>query len=516
MLDEIGKGGFGVVWLAELLGEGGFQKEVAVKVLHHGQEDADIARRLRDEARILGLIRHPGVVQVDGLVRVEGRWAVVMELIDGPDLSRLLCEGALPPRVALEVAGEVARVLAAAWETRGPDGQPLRLIHRDIKPSNLKLTATGAVKVLDFGVARAEFSSREAVTTKGSFGTVGYMSPERLEWVDGHEGDVYALGVVLFEMLVGERLGRTSPRPERHEALLEAARGRLRPSLPDPDPGIEDLVLSLLAFDAGRRPSAHDVEERCDLLADAAGGEKLRRWAARTIRPRSDAPDAVPPARVTAMVELSGATFGPLSEDPPPHVPETPEERAEPIVSSTSAGQGAGRRGPLRLGPWLAGGLAAAGVVSVALWALGGPGTFPSEAEATAGGPETPTLAPPPPPDPSAAAAATPAQDLRAAPSAAPATPEPSPKATSSETPRSRDVPLGRVDVTVVGGDARVSLVPVAGGTARAPGALPEGTYAIRATFEDGSVVEAGTVRVESGRTQQLECNARFRNCKTR
>lgn len=140
----------------------------------------------------------------------------------------------MPPVAALAIVEEVASALHAAWHQDGPDGAPLRLIHRDIKPSNLRITAHGEVKMLDFGVARAELSSREEHTQEAAFGTVPYMAPERFYGEDTVAGDVYALGVTLFEMLTGVKPGKSAMDADRAppgekvpRAVVLAGRGHL-------------------------------------------------------------------------------------------------------------------------------------------------------------------------------------------------------------------------------------------------------------------------------------------------
>ena len=162
--EVLGKGSFGLVYRAELLGAGGFSKPVALKVLRGSFDpSAEIEQRLRDEARLLGMLRHPNVVQVDGLARLPDGWAVVMEYIQGVDVGVLIRIGPLPPRAALEIACEVAGALHSAWALPSPlTGQALKLVHRDLKPGNLRITAHGEVKILDFGAARAEVGTREA------------------------------------------------------------------------------------------------------------------------------------------------------------------------------------------------------------------------------------------------------------------------------------------------------------------------------------------------------------------
>jgi serine/threonine protein kinase len=120
ILGVLGRGGFGTVYRADLLGEGSFVRPVALKVLNADMEDvATVAERLRDEARLLGRIRHRAVVHVDGLVRLDDRWTIVMEYVDGADLGRVLEQhGRFPPRPAFEIVGEGWRP-RCTWSTRG-------------------------------------------------------------------------------------------------------------------------------------------------------------------------------------------------------------------------------------------------------------------------------------------------------------------------------------------------------------------------------------------------------------
>ena len=277
ILGTIGKGGFGTVYKAELLGEGGFVKTVALKVLNAEVAQMDeVAQRLRDEARVLGLVHHRAMVKVDGLVKLDGRWTIVMEYVEGVDFKKLIGDD-IPQGPALEMITEIASALRSAYEQLGPDGKPLCMLHRDIKPSNLALTAAGEVKVLDFGTARGNFASREARTEQLAFGTVDYMSPERMEFIDLPAGDIYALGVVLYEMLAGQSLGRTSPRPDKHALKRQEAVDALVAK--GCNEGVVALVRDMLAFEAADRPTAREVEQRGRDLRAGAGGPWLSDWA---------------------------------------------------------------------------------------------------------------------------------------------------------------------------------------------------------------------------------------------
>ena len=128
----LGRGGFGTVYKAEFVGDGGFTKKVALKVLNPDLENVEeVARRFRDEARMLGLIRHRAIVQVDGLVRLSGRWAVIMEYVEGVSLKPIITADRVPPSAALQIAGELAGALDVAYNAPGPEGGPHLLVSRD-------------------------------------------------------------------------------------------------------------------------------------------------------------------------------------------------------------------------------------------------------------------------------------------------------------------------------------------------------------------------------------------------
>jgi len=319
LIETLGKGAFGTVYRAEIIGPGGFAKQVALKVLNRDDRmPEEMALRLRDEARILGLIRHRAVVGVDNLADFGDAWGVVMEYVAGVDLAIAAHHARIPARVALEIIEEIASALHAAWAVPSDvTGEPLRLVHRDIKLSNIRLTAQGEVKVLDFGVARADFQEREAATRSLLFGSMRYMAPERLDGVDGHETDIYALGVVLAELLAGDSFDSPPTNPKRNRAWLDSVLSDVRRSVSlgqspedasDYEPLIQ-LIGEMIAFEPGERPSGREVERRARTLKGGFPGPYLREWAEVEV-PRLDG--HVPKRELTEgapaiLVEKSGS-----------------------------------------------------------------------------------------------------------------------------------------------------------------------------------------------------------------
>jgi len=267
LLKPIGKGGMGSVWLAEHIALG---RRAALKMLHpEFSNRPDIVTRFFNEARAATSIADPGIVQIfDFGQHVDGRAYIVMELLDGEPLDRRLKrEGALSLADGLRLMRQVASTLGAA-HARG-------IVHRDLKPENIFIVRDPEVpggeraKVLDFGIAKL-VGDHAGVKTQASLlmGTPAFMSPEQCRGA-GHvdqRSDVYALGCVLFALVVGRP-------PFQSEGAGEIIAMHLRESAPEPSqlrPGIpaeiDELVLRCLAKDPTQRfPTAGD-------LANAIGG----------------------------------------------------------------------------------------------------------------------------------------------------------------------------------------------------------------------------------------------------
>lgn len=352
-LRMLGEGSFGAVHLVELREHEDFVQTLAVKWLHpRWSQSPEYAMRLRDEARLLALLRHQAIVRVHGLTRIDGRLAILMEPVDGADLGRVR---SLPVRAALEVGAAVADALDAAWSEVPPGSDaPLEVVHRDIKPSNVMVTARGAVKVMDFGVARASFDTREAETRSQQFGTARYMAPERwLQGVAEAPSDVYSLGVTLLELISGEPVSQPRLSSDGYATDVGVAVGRLADH-----PDLAELIGGMLAFDPARRPTAAEVARRCARLAEAAPGEGLRDWASHAVSAAHN--EGVESALTgTELVEESGAAVQTL-----PWTSEIPEAAVPPPRPAVS--------GWLRVAVGAAT-VALVGTIGVALAGRGGP-----------------------------------------------------------------------------------------------------------------------------------------------
>jgi Tol biopolymer transport system component len=211
IIAKLGQGGMGEVYRAH---DSKLDREVAIKVLPTEMSgDPERVARFQREARTLASLQHPNIASVYGFDEVDGVRFLVMELVEGEDLSERIERGA----IAEDDAAEIVRKIAAALDA----AHAMSIVHRDLKPANIKLTSDGEVKVLDFGLARAYAGDPEqdedptlsptitaAMTQAGTIlGTAAYMSPEqaRGRFVD-HRSDIWAMGVIYFEMLTGQRL----------------------------------------------------------------------------------------------------------------------------------------------------------------------------------------------------------------------------------------------------------------------------------------------------------------------
>ncbi len=281
----VGAGAVGSVYLADLVGAQGFRRQVAVKVLLSNHPDGDMfMSRVRDEARLLGLLQSDSILKVIELVRVDGRDAVLMEYVEGIDLGALIEGGHRPPPRALaELIATVAGALHRAHTAVHPaTKEPLNVIHRDVKPPNIMVTSQGSVKLLDFGVARARFDSRESYTGQFVLGTLNYMAPEYILHTQvSSAADIFALAITAWESATGEVFGQPKLRKEQHEARVEERLVMLGGEHRELAPVLREM----LAWDPAARPSGADVERSLLKATDLLRGTGLRSWAGEVMSP---------------------------------------------------------------------------------------------------------------------------------------------------------------------------------------------------------------------------------------
>lgn len=239
--DEIGRGSMGVVYRGKQIALG---REVAVKVLPQTlAKDASYVARFIREAQIIAGLNHPNIVQIYDAGQQNKLLYFVMEFVQGPTLASLLqLDGFIPQHLAAEYAAQIADALYSAYSER-------HVIHRDIKPENLMLDRWGKVKVMDFGLARVTGQQRITVA-KTLVGSIYYASPEQVwGYPLDNRSDIYALGVVLYEMLCGHRPFTGRSMPELTQAIVSGVMQPPRTHNPEIAPELEQIVLTAMARD---------------------------------------------------------------------------------------------------------------------------------------------------------------------------------------------------------------------------------------------------------------------------
>ncbi|WP_437286416.1 protein kinase domain-containing protein [Sorangium sp. So ce406] len=253
VVDEIGVGGMASVHLARMDGPGGFQKWVAIKRIHpHLVEDDQFVDMFLDEARIAAGINHANVAQVFDLGKDDNTYWIAMEYLHGEPLREVMRRAEerrlrISPELAARICSDAAEGLHAAHELRGKNGQLLGLVHRDVTPHNLFLTYDGYTKVVDFGIAKVadRLSSTRAGTLKGK---LAYMSPEQVRGNDvDRTTDVFALGVVLWELTTNQRLFRMDTDLDTLEKVQACVVPPPSTIVPDYPIELESVVMKALA-----------------------------------------------------------------------------------------------------------------------------------------------------------------------------------------------------------------------------------------------------------------------------
>jgi len=269
ILSRLGSGGMATLFLARRRGVAGFSRLVAIKVLHpHLAVDPDLVKMFIQEAKLCSRIVHPAVVHVEELGEADGRYYLAMEYVHGCALSALLqrlgtLNGRLTPEVATWIAVRVAEGLHEAHELTDSSGKSLSLVHRDVSPQNILISRSGHVKIIDFGIAK--IAGRVVMTQPGLLkGKLSYMSPEqaRGESLD-RRSDVYALGVVVWEMLTTRRLFVSSGQTPLLDLVRDPDVEPPSAWVPDIPEALDVAVMDALSADReSRLPTARAFRNR--------------------------------------------------------------------------------------------------------------------------------------------------------------------------------------------------------------------------------------------------------------
>ena len=293
LLRRIAQGGMAEVYLAQQTGPAGFSKQLVIKKIHpHLAHNEEFVGMFLDEARVAALLSHPNIGQIYELGEEHGQYYIAMEYIDGCNLrqlnKRLRRKGILmPPELAARIAADVCNALEYAHRFRDADQKLLRLVHRDISPQNVMMSRDGAVKLIDFGIAKATTNQQltQGNVLKGKF---SYMSPEQASGKRlDRRSDIFSVGVVLYEMLLGEKPFRVpgqvgKSRSDNTELLRLVTRCEYR--LPGhgevPDALVEFIKRTMTAHRGDRYQTAREARDALETaLREMPGDGSPRRLA---------------------------------------------------------------------------------------------------------------------------------------------------------------------------------------------------------------------------------------------
>ena len=273
IISPVGAGGMGEVYRAR---DSVLKRDVAIKVLpEYWSRDPDRLRRFEVEAQAAATLNHPNVISIFHVGRYEGSPYIVTELLQGETLRERLRHGAMPLREVLDIGGSIAQGLAAAHAAG--------VVHRDLKPENIFLTKDGRVKLLDFGLAKFDPVASESgstatvqqVTNPGHvLGTVGYMSPEQVRGRPADtRSDIFALGVILYEMVTGRPAFRKETSAETMSAILKEDPPAISQHSSTTPPGLQRVIARCLTKNAEQRfQHASDVGFALEALSDTSTG----------------------------------------------------------------------------------------------------------------------------------------------------------------------------------------------------------------------------------------------------
>jgi serine/threonine protein kinase len=533
--EKIASGGMADIFRAERVGAMDISREVCIKVIRAAFcSDAEFVQMFIDEARISSRLRHSNIVAIDHFGSIDGSLFMCMEWVHGTDASRLLkrlvtLRRALPVDAAVFIVAEVLKALEYAHAKTDERGVWLEIVHRDVTPHNVMVSYAGEVKLSDFGIAKATSRLHQ---TQGDVikGKIAYMAPEQaMGGALDRRTDLFAVGVMAFELLAGRRPFPGADATEGVQAMLRGERAALRRLRPEVPVAVEAVIDKLLALRADERyDDATAARDAIDAIPGLGGGHRtlqrlLRELYAEeqhsTLLPRfgAEAPREGATEPMRSFASISGVT------EPTPHTTDTtlpagptargartltagPQEPLEPTLASTPvpvavavprlpeppAAAPRSPRWPLALAGVV---FAAAGVVlAVAVTVARRPVETRPAASVAAPRPEAPTPTPGATPTPAApppvAPAALPDAAATVADAAAPEAPAEEGHATLSVVA----IPWGQITVNGRTEENR--------GTFR----LRPGRYRVEAE-QPGIARKRRTVRLRAGDTETLRIN---------
>lgn len=354
LLERVSVGGMAEVFRAKPFDAPDFRGYLALKrILPHLAEDEEFIKMFVDEAKLTVQLNHPNIVRIYELGQFQNSYYILMEFISGKDVLALQKtmrrqRDIMPVDMSMFIAREMARGLHYAHHKRDPDGNPLNIIHRDVSPQNVLIDYRGRVKVIDFGIAKAEVqSTRTAIGVLK--GKMGYMSPEQVRGeVLDYRSDVFAIGTVLWEMLTNRRLFHGENEFDTMQKVRDAVADPPSTRNPFVTPEVDQIVMGAITRDPeDRYESAAAFADRIDewLQSNPYSDEDLSVWM-RTIfaddldderAKRDEFATIVSPDDVLRLQEAAMAPAEPAFDPEPDTVP-----KAQPIDPALVAPVGLG------------------------------------------------------------------------------------------------------------------------------------------------------------------------------
>jgi eukaryotic-like serine/threonine-protein kinase len=333
LVKKLASGGMAQIYLAAIDGPDGFTKSCVIKkVLPEYVDRGDFSEMFVTEAKVAALLNHPNIIQIFDFGKLDDKYYLAMEYINGPSLEAMMLRAAragkaLGPKLAVHLGIPLCDALTYLEHQVMPDGTPLNLVHRDVTPGNVLISKTAEVKLTDFGVVKTASSpsSTQAGVVKGKF---AYMSPEQaLGKVLDHRSDIFSLAVVLYEVATGRRLWKRGPPLQMIASVVKAEIPRPSQVVPGFPLPLEKILMKALAKDPkDRYPSARDMLADLDAFRQSqqwSGGRRELSLCLATYFPETQGSNiyALPSPSVSAIPEMVAHPLGlrapltPIEED---------------------------------------------------------------------------------------------------------------------------------------------------------------------------------------------------------